>query len=88
MVRIVRLALEEGVAVPPEMHEIEWPEVALRKQREKPQGKHAAPLDPVPQRRRGRPRKITPQVEWPVAENPAPENSIPQPFRESGSAEG
>jgi hypothetical protein len=81
MVRIVRLSLEEGVSFPSEVGEIEWPEVALRRQREKPLN---GPLgDPPPKRRRGRPRKTippptAPQAEWPLGENPAPENPAPE----------
>jgi hypothetical protein len=79
MVRIVRLALEDGMSFPHDIHEIEWPEGALGKQREKAPKKADNPLEPAPKRRRGRPRKITPQVEWPVGENPSPETPTPQP---------
>lgn len=77
MVRIVRLSLEAGVSFPQDLREVDWPEVALRKQRGKKKGMNATPAEPPPKRRRGRPRKISPQGEWPLAENPSHSTPIP-----------
>lgn len=88
MVRIVRLALEEGVSFPSDLYEVEWPDVALRKQRAKPNGKGAMGAEPAPKRRRGRPRKITPQTEWPVAENASATSPTRQSPAETDSGKG
>jgi hypothetical protein len=88
MVRIVRLALEEGVSFPSDLYEVEWPDVALQKQREKQKGMGVPAGEPAPKRRRGRPRKITPQTEWPVAENSAPPSPTRQSPAETDSGKG
>ena len=77
MVRIVRLSLEEGVLLPDDVTEIEWPEAARRRRRE--QAPHGTPVtDPPPKRRRGRPRKHPPPTDWRPTANPTPEHPIPQ----------
>lgn len=78
MVRIVRLSLAEGVSLPDDGVEIDWPEDARRRPRE--QASQGSPADSPPtRRRRGRPRKHPPQTDWrstgtPTAQQPLPQN--------------
>jgi len=67
MVRIVRLSLEDGVSLPHDVLEVEWPKVDLRRQRQK--GGNATPEAAPPKRPRGRPRKNSPDSQWPFIEN-------------------
>lgn len=77
MVRIVRLSLEEGVSLPDNVAEIDWPEDARRRPRG--QSRYGSPaVGPPPKRRRGRPRKHPPQTDWGLTGNPLAEQPIPQ----------
>jgi|688.fasta_scaffold1503490_2 hypothetical protein len=77
MVRIVRLSLEDGVSLPHDVLEVEWPKVELRRQRQK--GGNAAPEAATPKRPRGRPRKNSPGTPWRLIENAV----LPSPMEEN-----